>query len=112
GTIASRNGSATVAPSPRRIARRGMCFPVMNDISMFSSPDWPGPFSYRRSAKASAERSERRHAVRSAKAFALRRLETALTLIGGTRRRGHTLDALHPERRAPHHPPHEPRHRI
>ena len=32
GTIASRNGSATVAPSPRSIVRRGMCFPAMNDI--------------------------------------------------------------------------------
>src|SRR5205823_9313149 len=29
GTIASRNGSATVAPTPRRNVRRGMCFPVM-----------------------------------------------------------------------------------
>ena len=33
GTIASRNGSATVAPRPRSIVRRATCFPVMNDIS-------------------------------------------------------------------------------
>src|SRR5215212_6308687 len=29
GTIASRNGSATVAPTPRRNVRRGNCLPVM-----------------------------------------------------------------------------------
>jgi hypothetical protein len=29
GTIASRNGSASVAPAPRRNARRGNCFWVM-----------------------------------------------------------------------------------
>ena len=32
GTIASRNGSATVAPRPRSIVRRGTCFPVMKDM--------------------------------------------------------------------------------
>ena len=32
GAIASRNGSATVAPIPRRNVRRGRCFPVMNDM--------------------------------------------------------------------------------
>jgi len=30
GTIASRNGNATVAPSPRRTVRRERCFLVMN----------------------------------------------------------------------------------
>src|SRR5207247_6203123 len=34
GVIASRNGSATVAPSPRNTVRRGICFPVMNDIDV------------------------------------------------------------------------------
>ncbi len=37
GTIASRNGSATVAPRPRSMVRRGTCFPVMNAI-WFSAP--------------------------------------------------------------------------
>src|SRR5262245_66568324 len=32
GTIASRNGSATVAPRPRSTVRRGNCLPVMNAI--------------------------------------------------------------------------------
>src|SRR5438552_19053724 len=32
GTIASRNGSATVAPMPRRNVRRGRCLPVMKSI--------------------------------------------------------------------------------
>ena len=34
GTIASRNGNATVAPTPRRKVRRWMCFPVMKDMSL------------------------------------------------------------------------------
>ena len=37
GTIASRNGNATVAPTPRRKVRRGMCFPVMKSISRLLS---------------------------------------------------------------------------
>src|SRR5262249_62209783 len=32
GIMASRNGSATVAPRPRSMVRRGMCLPTMNDI--------------------------------------------------------------------------------
>src|SRR5688500_11851363 len=32
GTIASRNGSATAAPAPRKKLRRGRCFPVMKFI--------------------------------------------------------------------------------
>src|SRR6185312_14644945 len=34
GRIASRNGSATAAPAPRRIVRREMCFLVINLISV------------------------------------------------------------------------------
>src|SRR5438477_4904785 len=30
GSIASRNGSAIVTPTPRRAVRRDMCFPVRN----------------------------------------------------------------------------------
>src|SRR5206468_8847269 len=37
GVIASRNGSATVAPSPRNTVRRGRCFPVTNDILLLLS---------------------------------------------------------------------------
>src|SRR4029079_11049785 len=37
GTIASRKGSATVAPMPRRNVRRGKCFPVMKDIVCVST---------------------------------------------------------------------------
>src|SRR6266540_7101338 len=37
GTIASRNGSATVAPMPPRTVRREMCFFVMNMSDLLSS---------------------------------------------------------------------------
>ena len=36
-TIASRNGNATVAPTPRRNVRRGICFPVMKSTSRLLS---------------------------------------------------------------------------
>src|SRR5436309_11864897 len=42
GVIASRNGSATVAPSPRNTVRRGRCFPTMNDILRLLSPPHVG----------------------------------------------------------------------
>ena len=34
GIMASSMGSATVAPTPRRKVRRGMCFPVMKCIDV------------------------------------------------------------------------------
>src|ERR1700680_1630505 len=37
GTIASRSGSASAAPAPRRTVRRDMCFFVINVIAVFSS---------------------------------------------------------------------------
>jgi hypothetical protein len=36
GIIASRRGSASVAPAPRNIVRRDMCFFVMNVMAVFS----------------------------------------------------------------------------
>src|SRR6188768_264957 len=36
GTIASRNGRATVAPAPRRNVLRAMCLPVRYDIASVS----------------------------------------------------------------------------
>src|SRR5579864_8735807 len=35
GTIASRSGSASAAPAPRRTVRRDMCFFVINIIAVF-----------------------------------------------------------------------------
>ena len=49
GTIASRNGSATVTPSPLRAVRRERCFCVMNIVAdsfapvLLATRHWPAP---------------------------------------------------------------------
>src|SRR4051812_41042120 len=90
GTIASRNGSATAAPSPRSTARRGMCFPVMNDISLSPSVVGAGFQPAQAALKGRPYDS----------------IIEKLLLTGDAGRRCHSLDALHPERGALHDPEH------
>ena len=55
GSIASRNGSATVAPNPFSAVRRDMCLPVMT--SMLTPPDLFGRGAARQRSPASMSSS-------------------------------------------------------